>query len=128
MKISDDVEMYLKYYMENICILGKLQMGAIQNLAMYKSQGSEYISCSYDPEDEDYKEGYVTLYFWKPAAEQDMMIFVDNYKFYNYLLKIIDGFIKEDTKANKVLKGYLEKIKTDLGIKEQLTNRENMDK
>ena len=118
MQISDDVEMYLKYYMENICILGKLQISAIQNLAMYKGEGSEYISCSYDPEDEDYKEGYVTLFFWKPAAEQDTMVFVDNYKFYNYLIEIVSKFMKEDAKVRDDLTEYLEQIKTDLGIKE----------
>lgn len=37
-------------------------------MAQHKGQGDEYIQCSFDATDEDYKEGYVTLYFWKPAV------------------------------------------------------------
>ena len=36
-------------------------------------------------DDKDYKDGYVTLYFWKPALEQDTMVFVVNRTFYKYI-------------------------------------------
>ena len=117
MQESYDVEKYLKYYMEHICVLGRLQIDAIKNLAKYKGQGSEYVSCSYDPDDEDYKEGYVVLFFWKPAAEQDTMVYVDNYKFYKSLVEIVDKFIKEDSKLKDDLAVYIEQIKYDLKIK-----------
>ena len=103
MQVSNDVDKYLNYYIESIWFLDKLQISAVKRMAEYKGQGNEYISCSFDPNDEDYREGYVTLYFWKPAAEQDTMVFVDK-------------FIKKEPQTKDELEGYLHQIKKELNI------------
>lgn len=116
MQVSNDVDKYLNYYIESIWFLDKLQISAVKRMAEYKGQGNEYISCSFDPNDEDYREGYVTLYFWKPAAEQDTMVFVDNRKFYDYLMRTIKEFIKKEPQTKDELEGYLHQIKKELNI------------
>jgi len=116
MKISNDIDQYLEYYIQSIHLLGRLQIGAIKKLAKYKSQGAEYISCSFDPDDEDHKEGYVTLYFWKPAMEQDTIVFVDNRKFYEALMKASKEFINKEPQIKDELESYLYKIKMELKI------------
>ena len=116
MQISNDVDRYLNYYIESICFLDKLQISAIKRMVEYKGQGSEYISCSFDPNDEDYREGYVTLCFWKPAVEQDTMVFVDNRKFYDYLMRTGKEFIKKEPQIKDELEGYLHQIKRELNI------------
>ena len=68
MTIIHDKNKYLKYYLQSIFFLGELRLDVIKTMAQHKGQGDEYIQCSFDATDEDYKEGYVTLYFWKPAV------------------------------------------------------------
>ena len=116
MQVSNDVDKYLNYYIENIWFLGKLQISAIKNMVEYKGQGAEYISCSFDPDDEDYREGYVTLYFWEPAVEQDTMVFVDNKKFYDYLMSTCKEFIEKEPQIKDELEGYLDQIKMEFNI------------
>lgn len=116
MYVSNDIDKYLNYYIESIWFLGKLQISAIKRMAEYKGQGAEYISCSFDPDDEDYREGYVTLCFWKPAVEQDTMVFVDNKKFYDYLMRTCKEFIQEEPQEKDELEGYLHQVKMELNI------------
>lgn len=116
MQVSNDIDKYLNYYIESIWFLDKLQVRAVKSLAEYKGQGDEYISCSFDPDDEDYREGYVALYFWKPAAEQDTMVFVDNRKFYDCLMKTCREFVKKEPQAEDELEEYLHQIKKELNI------------
>ena len=116
MQISSDIDKYLNYYMDSISFLGKLEISAIKSMAEYKGQGAEYISCSFDPNDEDYREGYVTLYFWKPAVEHDTMVFVENQKFYDYLVRISSEFIYKAPQVKNELEGYLCQIKMGLNI------------
>lgn len=40
MQVSNDVDKYLNYYIENIWFLGKLQISAIKNMVEYKGQGA----------------------------------------------------------------------------------------
>lgn len=116
MQVSNDVDKYLKYYIESIWFLGKLQISNIKRMAEYKGQGSEYISCSFDPDDDDYREGYVTLCFWKPAVDQDTMVFVDNRKFYDYLMITSKEFIKKEPQVKDELEEYLHQVKMELNI------------
>lgn len=116
MYVSNDVDKYLNYYMKSICFLDKLQISAIKRLAEYKGQGDEYISCSFDPDGEDYREGYVTLYFWKPAVEQDIMVFVDNRKFYDCLMRTSKEFIQKEPEVKDELEGYLHLVRMELNI------------
>ncbi|ANU44986.1 hypothetical protein ADH76_01190 [Enterocloster clostridioformis] len=116
MQVSSDVDQYLNYFIESICFLGKLQISAIKTMVEYKGQGAEYISCSFDPDDEDYREGYVTLCFWKPAVEQDTMVFVDNKIFYDCLMRTSKEFIQKEPQVKDELEGYLHQIKMELNI------------
>lgn len=116
MRISDDKQKYLTLYFDNIHFLSGLQISAIKDMAHFKSQGSEYISCSYDSEDEDYKEGYVTLLFWEPVEDEDTMVFVENSIFYEQLLDVCNAHIKKEPNSEELLKGYLEQIRISLNI------------
>ena len=105
---------YLNYYFENIHFQGKLQLTAIRMIAEEKGQGAEYISCSYDCNDEDYKEGDVTLYFWEPAVSEDAMIHVDNLTFFNKLVEVCEKDIEKYPEHRNILDEYLKIIKRDL--------------
>lgn len=116
MRVSEDKQKYLTYYFDNIHSLSGLQISAIEDMARFKGQGAEYISCSFDPEDEDYKEGYVTLLFWKPADNEDTMIFIENQLFYDRLLETCNAHITKNPNNKELLNGYLDQIKKDLRI------------
>ena len=116
MIVSKDVEKFLNDYIDSLCFLGKLQIGAIKEMVDYKGQGSEYVSCSFDPKDEDFRAGYVTLYFWKPAAEEDTMVFVENERFFNALFEISERCMKDEAQKRIELDEYLNKLRTVLNI------------
>lgn len=107
-------EDYLNFYYENISFQGELQLSAIKMIAEKRGQGAEYVSCSYDSEDEDYREGYVTLYFWKPAVSEDKIVYVDNMTFYKGLAEVCKKDIEKYPEHGDSLNEYLEKIKKDL--------------
>lgn len=116
MIISNDSERYLNYYIESLQFLGKLQINAIKELANNKGQGAEYISSSFDPEDEDFREGYVTLYFWKPAVEKDTMVFIDKREFFKAISKISKEFIEKEPRIKEELERYLKQLQDSLNI------------
>lgn len=116
MTIIDGKNKYLKYYLQSISFLGELRLDAIETMAQYKGQGDEYIQCSFDADDEDYKEGYVTLYFWKPAVKEDVIVWVENKKFYESLVSICNEFIERFPKTKKKLEENLQKIKQYLNL------------
>ena len=116
MRISEDKQKYLTYYFDNIHFLSGLQISAIKDMARYKSQGSEYISCCYDSEDEDYKAGYVTLLFWEPADDEDTMVFVENNMFYEQLLKVCNAHIEKNPSCEELLNSYLNQIRKSLNL------------
>ena len=109
--ITDNVDEYLKYYMQQLFLDGVLQADEIRTLACYKAQGAEYIQCSFDDSSADYKAGYVILYFWKPAVEKDTMVYVENNKFYDCLFSIIDEYLKKEPQMQDKLIGYMYQIK-----------------
>ena len=116
MIISNDSERYLNYYIESIQFQGRLQINAIKELVNNKGQGAEYISSSFDPEDEDFREGYVTLYFWKPAVEKDVMAFIDKREFFKAISKISKEFIEKEPRVKEELEGYLKQLQNTLNI------------
>ncbi|NFG61465.1 MULTISPECIES: ribonuclease toxin immunity protein CdiI [unclassified Clostridium] len=116
MRVSGEKEKYLNYYFDNICFLGKLQISALKTMAEMKGQGAEYISCSFDPDDEDYVEGCVTLFFWKPADDEDTMVVVENSMFYRYLLQTCENHITKYSEDNEKIQEYLAQIKMHLNI------------
>lgn len=116
MTIIDDKDKYLKYYLQSIHFLGELRLSTIKTMARHKGQGNEYIQCSFDADDEDYKEGYVTLYFWKPSVEEDVIVWVENSKFYESLVSICNEFIERFPKAKKELEENMQKIKQHLNL------------
>lgn len=114
--MKEEKEKYLNYYFDNIYFLGKLQINALKIMAEMKGQGAEYISCSFDPNDEEYVEGCVTLFFWKPADDEDTMIVVENSMFYKYLLQACENHITIYPKDNEKIQEYLTQIKMHLNI------------
>jgi len=114
MKISEEKEKYLKYYFENIHFMGELMMSAVSMMSEFKGQGAEYVSCSYDSTDDDYMEGFVTLFFWKPAVDEDTIVFVKNEDFFQYLLKVCKAHILKCPEDEGKLINYISKIKNDL--------------
>jgi len=116
MRISQDTKKYLKYFLDSICFQGELQISAIKRMAQLKGQGAEYISCSFDPDDEDYQEGYVILVFWKPAEDEDTMVFVENGMFYEHLSSICEECIKKEPGIKDELEDYLNQVKKSLKV------------
>lgn len=105
---------YVDYYFQYICFLGELRIREVEMMAEQKGQGAEFISCSYDCNDEDYREGYVTLYFWEPAVSEDVIIHVDDLTFYNRLAEVCKKDIEKHPEHSDSLNKYLGKIKEDL--------------
>lgn len=114
MRISNDIDKYLNYYFESLHYMGKLDISHLKQLSENKGQGAEYISCSFDPEDEDYKECKVTLYFCKPAIDEDTMVFVDKFIFYEGLKKICEKHILKFPEDYQLVQEYLKKIESNL--------------
>ncbi len=113
---TDGIDKLLVYFMYHLHFKGELCVGEVGKLAIEKGIGAEYVSCHYDVSDEDYKEGFVTLYFWKPALDEDKMIIVENKKFYEALLAICEKHMMNSPKDKENLMAYLNKIKKDLGV------------
>ncbi len=105
---------YVEYYFQHIHFGEELRIRDVEMIAEQKGQGAEYISCSHDCNDEDYKEGYVTLYFWKPAVSEDVIIHIDNLTFYNKLVEVCEKDIEKYPEHSFFLNECLEKIKRDL--------------
>ncbi len=116
MKISEDKKKYLNYYFEHIQSLNGLRISAIKDMAKFKGQGAEYASCCFDPSDEDYREGYVTLLFWEPAVDEDTMVFIENNMFYEKLIEVCDSHIAKVPSDKILLTRELNQIKRDLSI------------
>ena len=115
-EINNDDKL-LAYYLQHLFIFGELQIGEIGSMAHFKGQGSEYVQCSFDEKDEEYKKGYVTLYFWKPALKEDKIVYIENEKFYDSLLIIIEDYINKNLKTKEELMGNMKKIGECLAIK-----------
>lgn len=111
MRISQDKEKYLKYYLDNIHFQGELQLQAVRQMVETKAQGAEFISCSFDPDDEDFKEGYVTLLFWQSADSEDTMVYVENSMFYEAIERVTYEHVRKNSEDEKELKTYLLQIK-----------------
>jgi hypothetical protein len=116
MRISEEKDKYLKYYLDTIIFQDKLIISAIKRLAEKKVQGDEYVSCSYDSLDEDYKDSCVLLSFWKPAADEDTIVYVENSMFYRYLLKVCEAHMAKYPEDREYLLKYLPQIKVQLNI------------
>jgi len=114
MRISDNVDKYLQYYFDSIHIMGNLSIVALQQMAELKGQGAEYISCSFDPDDEDFVEGKVTLFFWKPADDEDTIVFVSNKVFYDNLEELCKKYLKSNTQDTEKVNDLLKQIRIHL--------------
>lgn len=53
---------------------GKLDTTAMLRLADNKAAGIEGITCSYNPDDEDYRDGYVTVDYWLGIEDETQYI------------------------------------------------------
>lgn len=117
MELLNARKSYLNYYFEHIHFSNGLRISAIKDMAKFKGQGAEYASCCYDPSDEDYKEGYVTLLFWEPAVDEDTMVFIDNNMFCEKLIEVCNSHIAKVPSDKKLLTIKLNQIKKDLRIR-----------
>jgi len=116
MRISNNKEKYLKYYFDNIHFMGNLQISALDIMAEMKGQGAEYISCSFDPSDEDYVDGFVTLFFWEPADDEDTKVVIENSLFYEYLFNVCKNHLTKVPNDKEKIQEYLKKIKLHLKL------------
>lgn len=116
MRISQDKEKYLEYYLQSIHFAGELQLNSVRQMVEFKGQGAEYFSCSFDPDDEDYKDGFVTLLFWQPADDEDTMVYVENSFFYEAIERVSKEHIRKNSKDEKELNSYLLKIRDMLSV------------
>ena len=108
--VTDKIDDYLKNFMQHLFFEGVLQVDEISTLACYKTQGAEYVQCSFDEFSADYREGYVALYFWKPAVDHDILVYVENKKFYDCLFSIVDEYIKKEPQMKDKLTGYMNQL------------------
>ncbi|MEN8906041.1 MAG: ribonuclease toxin immunity protein CdiI [Clostridiales bacterium] len=116
MRVSNNKEKYLKYYFESIHFMGNLQTSELNTMSEMNGQGAEYISCSFDPNDEDYIDGFVTLFFWKPADNEDTKVVVENNLFYEYLLNVCKNHLSKIPNDKEKIQNCLEKIKVHLKL------------
>jgi len=106
----------MDYYFDNISFKGEIMISAIKTMSESHGQGSEYVSCSFDQNDEDFKKGYVTLSFWSPAVDEDTMIFIKNEIFYEGLIERCKPLMEKKSEDSCKLALYLKSIKDDLNV------------
>ena len=94
---------------------GEIEDKAIIRMAENKEIGNEFSYCTYEEDDEDYKEGFVAVLFFEPFVEEDKVIHIENKKFYDELINFISKY-SSDSKKISCLEKYLLQIKTDLKL------------
>ena len=93
---------------------GKLDTTAMLRLADNKAVWIEGMACSYNPDDEDYRDGYVTIDYW--LGIEDETQYIEKEKFYNALSKLCDKHLEINLEDGEKIRKYLYKIKNDLKI------------
>ena len=93
---------------------GRVQVDEIGRLADRMATGIEGLTCSYNPDDEDYREGYVTIDYW--LGREDETQYVENKKFYDALSKLCENYLDAKPEDGDCVGKYLNKIKSDLKI------------
>lgn len=93
----------------------EIEEKTIIRMAENKEVGNEFSYCTYEKNDEDYKEGYVAVLFFKPFVEEDIVLYYENKVFYEELMKFLQQFVDAKTKIMKIEK-YLTIIRNDLMI------------
>lgn len=115
MKTSNDKEEYLRYSIKlGLFFLGELRIRQLCNLAKNRALGDEYYFCSFEPDDEYYRDGFITLIFWKPALDEDTIVYIENNRFYEYLSNVCKDYIKTNSNDREKILNYLQQIKDNL--------------
>ena len=91
---------------------GKLDIASISRLADKMATGIEGITCSYNPDDEDYREGYVTIDYW--LGREDETRHVEKSKFYDALSNLCNNHLDSNPEDGERVLKCLSKIKCDL--------------
>ena len=82
----------------------------IIRLAEQKIAGNEIAYCTYEEDDEDYKEGYVSVLLFKPFIEDDVVLHIENKVFFDRLISVLRKKVADKEELTKVEK-YLLQIK-----------------
>ena len=106
----------LEEFFMGIFLFGsRIEEKYIIRLAENKIAGNEVAYCTYEKDDEDYKEGYVSVLLFEPFTDKDVVLHIENKAFFDSLVDFIG---KYDTNKEKLahMEKYLIKIKKDLNI------------
>ena len=93
---------------------GSLNTDEIQRLSDRMATGIERVTCSYNPDDEDYKKGFVTIDYWLGVADDTQ--YVDNQTFFEAIEKLCENHIESKSDDREELEKCLSKIKNDLQL------------
>ena len=94
---------------------GKIEEKSIIRMAKKRAVGNEYSYCTYEKEDEDYREGYVAVLFFEPFVERDLVLHIENNEFYEKMILFLSKLCtNKNTYIN--VENYLDIIKKDLNI------------
>lgn len=95
---------------------GKIHLRELKNFAENNGAGQEgFVGGYYDPEDEDFKEGYLTLDFWESTPFEGIA-HIENKVFFDELTKLCQEHIKHVPNDKEFIEGCLDKIKKNLSI------------
>lgn len=114
MRIKENYKEYLDYFIDTISFKGVLSLKKLEILAEYKEVGAEYYFCTYLPENEDFKEGKVTLIFWKPADDEDTILYIDKDMFYKFIVGACENYLKFYPENKEKIEHVLYKMNKDL--------------
>lgn len=92
-----------------------LDINEIKVLSERMAAGIEGITCSYNPDDEDYEEGFVTIDYW--LGLEDRTEHIEKQVFFDALHEICEKHVGLKPDDKNLIEGYLSKIKTDLCLK-----------
>lgn len=113
-KLSDEFEGYFMSFINEISFGGKISTFYLKLLAEQSALGTEYYLCTFNKDDFGYKENMVTLIFWRPAAEEDTILYFNKELFYNYLLRSCQRSIKKNPEDRTEVLSLLETIRSNL--------------
>ncbi|MCF0124720.1 MAG: hypothetical protein HUJ68_03010 [Clostridia bacterium] len=108
-------DMLKNFFIGNFQFDNKIVEKSIINLAEKNTVGNEDSYCTYEKDDEDYKEGFVAVLFFEPFVKEDVVLYYENKIFYDELFEFLKTLVDASTKMRE-LDAYLTKIRNDLNI------------
>lgn len=110
---------FLKYFFEMVFMdhdsEGTIYIEKLKYLAEYNGVGVEGAGGHYDPNEDDYKEGYFTLDFYSPSPFEKVT-YVENNTFYKELADLCAEHMKIRPEDKECVEKYLRVIKQNLKL------------